>query len=272
MKIDELFKVRDLVTIVTGGASGIGRACVEAMSENGAIVVIMDRDATGGARVARELTSKGARVAALTVDATDRPALEAAMADVRAKYGRIDVVFANAGISGGPGFLALGGGRDPKTAFEGVAGEVWERVLRTNVISVAATIAAAIPHLKANGGGRIIVTSSVSAFRTEPHVASAYVASKGAVGQIVRQAAFELAGYDINVNALAPGPTATNIGGGRLQQADAQKGFGALTPMRRIAMPDDMKGAALFLASPASAYVTGLHLFIDGGGMLGTAD
>ena len=272
MKIDEMFKVRDLVTIVTGGASGIGRACAEAMAENGAVVVLFDLDAEGGRRTAQELSAKGCRVASVAIDATDRPALDAAMADVRSRHGRIDVVFANAGVSGGPGFLGLAGGRDAKTSFEGVAGGVWERVLRTNVLSVAATIAAAIPHLKANGGGRIIVTSSVSAFRTEPHVASTYVASKGAVGQIVRQAALELAAFNINVNALAPGPTATNIGGGRLQHADAQAGFGALTPMRRIGMPEDMKGAALFLASPASNYITGVHIAIDGGAMLGKAD
>lgn len=208
----------------------------------------------------------------MTLDVTDRAALEAAMGEVRGALGRIDVVFANAGVSGGPGFVGLDGVRDSKAAFENVAGEVWERVLRTNIMSVQATLAAAVPHMKRQGHGRIIVTSSVSATRTEPHVATAYVASKGAVGQLVRQAAMELAAYNINVNALAPGPTATNIGGGRLQAADAQKGFGALTPMRRIGMPDDMKGAALFLASPASAYVTGAHIAVDGGALLGKAD
>ncbi len=272
MKIDELFKVRDLVTIVTGGASGIGLACAQAMAANGAIVILFDIDAAGAQKAARDMAEAGGRVSAMMVDATDRAGLEAAMAGVSAAHGRIDVVFANAGISGGPGFLAMDGARNPAAAMESASPEVWERVLRVNILSVAATLAAAAPQMKKQGGGRIIVTSSVSATKTETHVATAYVASKGAVGQIVRQAALELAGYNINVNALAPGPTATNIAGGRLKDAAAQAGFGALAPMRRIAQPDDMQGAALFLASPASAFVTGVHIAVDGGLLLGRAD
>ena len=94
----------------------------------------------------------------------------------------------------------------------------------------------------------------------------------GAVGQIVRQAALELAAFNINVNALAPGPCATMIGGGRLQDPANQAGFGAQAPMRRIAVPEDMKGAAIFLSSRASAFITGVHVAIDGGALLGKAD
>jgi NAD(P)-dependent dehydrogenase (short-subunit alcohol dehydrogenase family) len=126
--------------------------------------------------------------------------------------------------------------------------------------------------MKAQGGGKIVITSSISSMRIEQHVGATYVASKAAVGQIVRQTAIELARYNINVNAIAPGPAITNIGGGRLKDAEARAPFERLNPMHRIATPQDMQGAALFLASPASNYVTGIHVVVDGGFLLGQAD
>jgi NAD(P)-dependent dehydrogenase (short-subunit alcohol dehydrogenase family) len=112
----------------------------------------------------------------------------------------------------------------------------------------------------------------VSAFKLEQFVGTVYVASKAGVAQLLRQAAFELAKYKINVNALAPGPCVTNIGGGRLQDKTAQDFFGTQHPSGRMAVPDDMQGAAIYLASKASDHVTGEHILIDGGFSFGVAD
>jgi NAD(P)-dependent dehydrogenase (short-subunit alcohol dehydrogenase family) len=113
------------------------------------------------------------------------------------------------------------------------------------------------------------VTSSISANTTELLVGAPYVASKGGVGMLVKQAARELAAYNILVNAISPGPVVTNIGGGRLQDADARAPFEQAAPLGKIARPEDLYGAALFFASPASSHVTGAEIIIDGGTHLG---
>jgi len=181
-------------------------------------------------------------------------------------------VFANAGISGGPGFLNAEHKRDPQRALENLPDELWDRVMATNLRSVFWTLQLAAEHMKRTGGGKIVVTSSISAFKMEQYVGTIYVASKAGVAQLLRQAAFELARYGINVNALAPGPCVTNIGGGRLQDKAAQDFFNTQHPTGRMATPDDMQGAALYLASKASDHVTGAHILIDGGFRLGLAD
>jgi NAD(P)-dependent dehydrogenase (short-subunit alcohol dehydrogenase family) len=126
--------------------------------------------------------------------------------------------------------------------------------------------------MKPRKSGRIIVTSSVSATITELHVGTPYVVAKAGAAQLVRQAARELGGYGIGVNAIAPGPVVTNISGGRLQDPAIQAHFGRLAPMHRMGETDDIQGIALFLASPASRFVTGAEILVDGGYRLGAAD
>lgn len=272
MKLQDLFSVRDRVCIVTGGAGGIGYACAEVMADNGALVTILDRDASAIPAAIEKLKASGAQVFGEEADVTDKSSLVRAFDKVAQRHGRIDVVFANAGISGGPGFLNTRNERDPARAIENLPEELWDRVIATNLSSVFKTIQVAVPHLKKNGGGRIIVTSSCSATKIEQYVGTIYVASKAGVAHLVRQTAIELAAYKINVNAIAPGPCITNIGGGRLQDKAAQEFFSKLHPDRRMATPQDMQGAALYLASPASSHVTGAHIMIDGGFTLGVAD
>jgi NAD(P)-dependent dehydrogenase (short-subunit alcohol dehydrogenase family) len=205
-------------------------------------------------------------------DVTDKAALERAFDAVAKRHGRIDVVFANAGISGGPGFLNTKNERDDSRAIESLSDDLWDRVMATNLKSCFHTIQIAARHMKKAGGGRIVVTSSCSAEKIEQYVGTIYVASKAGVAQLVRQAAIELARYDIRVNAIAPGPCITNIGGGRLQDKSAQDFFATLHPNHRMALPEDMQGAALYLASNASRHVTGAHILIDGGISMGMAD
>ncbi|HEY1944248.1 MAG TPA: SDR family oxidoreductase [Roseiarcus sp.] len=271
MKIDQLFSVRGLSVVVTGGASGIGRAIAGALAENGAKVALFDLNAEAAQAAAEELSRDGADISWVAVDATDAAALKKAFADVAGRDG-LDVVYANAGISGGPGFLTFDRERNPPAAIEAIAPDFFDRVVSVNLGSVFRTIQAAVPHLKARGGGRIIVTSSISATRVETLVGTPYVASKAAVAQFVRQIALELARYSIAVNAIAPGPVATGIAGGRLQDPQTQSRFAEHCPMHRIGTPDDVVGAALFLASPSARFITGAEIMIDGGVTLGIAD
>jgi NAD(P)-dependent dehydrogenase (short-subunit alcohol dehydrogenase family) len=272
MKIHDLFDVSGLSVLITGGASGIGLAYAQAMAENGARLMIADINPDALATATADLAALGTEVEGIAVDVTKRPDLDRAVATTVARYGRIDVVFANAGISGGPGFLGADRTRNPDRALEQIPEALWNRVMETNLTSVFHTFQAVVPQLKAQGGGRIVVTSSISATKTEVYVGAAYVTSKAGVAQFVRQAALELARFGILVNAIAPGPVITNIGGGRLKESDARKPFERACPLHEVASPDDLKGAALYLASKASRFVTGTQIVVDGGVTLGDTD
>jgi len=271
IKIADLFDVTGRVTIVTGGASGIGLAYAQVMAANGAAVTLIDRNAEGLAAAIRQLSTGGAAVAGETADVTDKASLQRAVDAVAGRHGRIDVVFANAGISAGPGFLNTERKREPQRALENIPDDLWDRVIGTNLTSVFHTVQVVVPHMKARGG-QIIVTSSISATKVEQFVGTPYVAAKAGVAQLVRQVALELANHNIRVNAIAPGPCVTNIGGGRLQDPANQAFFAQFSPQHRMAIPEDMQGAALFFASDASKHVTGAHIVIDGGVTLGVAD
>jgi NAD(P)-dependent dehydrogenase (short-subunit alcohol dehydrogenase family) len=276
MKSDTLFDVRGLSALVTGAASGIGFGYAEAMAANGAHVMLADADAARLDAALGDLRGRGgaiaARVDGVVADVTRPETLAAAVAAVVDRRGRLDVLFANAGISAGPGFMNADGTRNAAAALESLSLEMFDRALAVNLKGALATIQAAVPAMKRRGGGRIVVTTTVSLMRTETMVSTLYVASKAALGQLVRQAALELAAYGILVNGIAPGPTITNIGNGRLQDAAARRPFEQLNPLKRLGTPADLYGAALFLASPASAYVTGTQIVVDGGSCLGSVD
>jgi len=272
MKVSELFDVRGKRVCITGGGSGIGLAIAEIMTDAGAAVMLLDRDAVALEAAIAKLKAADGNVHGEVADVSNAPDLDSAVAATIAALGGIDIVFANAGISGGPGFLLGDHSRNEAAAIENLDPEFWDQVIAANLGSIFRTIRAVTPALKQQNGGRIIVTSSISASKTELYVGTAYVASKAAVAQLVRQTARELARFNILVNAIAPGPVVTNIAGGRLRQAEARAPFEAAAPLHRIATPEDIQGAALFLASPASRHMTGAEVIIDGGAALGPAD
>lgn len=272
LKLDQLFGVAGLVCVITGGASGFGLAAARIFAANGARLALIDVNAAALEDARAELAGAGCDVLALVCDVTDRAAIDAAMSGVVDRFGRLDVLFANAGITGGPGFIGLDGMRNPDLQIEQQSNELWERVLSINLMGMVKTIQAAVPHMKKQGCGRIVVTTSCSATRTETFVGAGYVTSKAALSHLVRQLAHELAAYKIAVNAVAPGPAATNIAGGRMKDPAAAAGFAKYIPLGRIAQPEDVAGAVLFLASPAASYITGAEILIDGGAVLGMAD
>jgi NAD(P)-dependent dehydrogenase (short-subunit alcohol dehydrogenase family) len=273
MKAADMYRVEGYGAIVTGGASGLGLSYVEVLAENGARVTMLDVDR---ARIDGELTrlrALGYDVDGRMVDVTDRQAVHRAFDEIAGRYGRLDVVFANAGIDSGPGFI----GFDRKTrpsegAIENYTDERWDHVIDTNLNSVFTTIKAAARHMKPRGSGRIIITTSVAAFVNESAIGAAYMAAKAAAAHLMRNVALELAKYNILVNAIAPGPFITNIAGGHSHRPEIQAAFAQVVPVHRMASTEEMKGLALFLASPASSYITGSQIVIDGGMQLGLAD
>jgi NAD(P)-dependent dehydrogenase (short-subunit alcohol dehydrogenase family) len=267
MKADDLYSVRGKVVAVTGGANGLGFAIARAMADNGARTVIVDMDRDSAERAAGELRANGGTVTVEVADLTDGAGLTALFERVAGREGGLDAVFANAGITAGPGFLATDGTRDAAGAIEAIPNELWERVVGVNLTGVFRTIRAAVPHLKKRGGGRIVVTTSTAASKTAPAVGTPYLATKAAAAHLVRQLALELARYRITVNAIQPGPFET-----RITTPELAAVFAAGSPMHRIGRTQELEGLALFFASDASSFVTGAQYNIDGGAMLGRAD
>ncbi|MEO8523418.1 MAG: SDR family NAD(P)-dependent oxidoreductase [Caldimonas sp.] len=260
MKAARLFDLGGQSAFVTGAASGLGAAIAEVLAVNGATVCLLDTDADSLRETTARLESAGGAVRAVVADVTDSLRLRAAIDDFASSCGRLDVVFANAGISAGPGF-----GVRPEGGLDGVSLEAWQRVIDINLTSVLVTMQAAARHMKPAGRGRIVVTASIAGIRAEATVGYAYAATKAAIANLVRQAALEFAPFNVLVNAIAPGPFLTRIAGGQLHRAEVRERFEELVPLGRIAAPEEIQGLALLLASPASSYITGTVIPVDGG-------
>jgi NAD(P)-dependent dehydrogenase (short-subunit alcohol dehydrogenase family) len=261
MKQADLFDVRGHVAVVTGAASGLGLAYVEVLAENGATVIMVDLNNVELTKHAARLAAAGYAVEPATLDVADIDALRAAIDDAARRHGRLDILFANAGISAGPGTLMTDAG-----AIDRFDPSLFRRALDVNLTATVMAMRFAVPHMKARASGSIVATASIAGIRSEPMVGYGYIASKAAVINVVRQAAVELAPWNIRVNAIAPGPFVTNIGGGRLhREPDVVKLFADMVPMGRLANTDEIKGLALLLASPAGSYLTGTIIPIDGG-------
>jgi NAD(P)-dependent dehydrogenase (short-subunit alcohol dehydrogenase family) len=276
VNVSSRFDVAGFGVIVTGGASGIGLAYGEVLAAHGARVTLIDVDGDGVAVQAARLTGEGLDVRSAAVDVTDHGSLDRAIDDAAELYGRLDVAFANAGIDPGVGFVgAWAGGERPRVdegALERYSDERWNRVIDINLNGIFATARAAARHMRPRRFGRIVVTTSLAATKTEPAIGAAYMAAKAGARHLMHMLALELAAYGITANAIAPGFFVTNIGGGHAHNPDVQAALAKDIPMHRVGFPDDIKPLALFLASPASEYITGQEIVIDGGWGLGVAD
>lgn len=276
MSPSDLFDVTGFGVIVTGGASGLGLAYGEALASHRARVTLIDVDEGALEQHVSRLVGEGLDVRGAVADVTDHPALDRAIDGAAETYGRLDVAFANAGIDPGVGFVgAWSGGQRPRVqegALELYADERWNRVIDINLNGIFATARAAARHMRPRGFGRIIVTTSLAATKVEPAIGAAYMTAKAGARHLMHTIALELAADGITANAIAPGFFITNIGGGHAHNPDVQAGIAKDIPMHRVGQPDDIKGLAIFLASPASEYITGQEIVIDGGWGLGVAD
>ncbi len=243
-------KLEGKVAIVTGAGSGIGRATARRFADEGATVVVADLN--GHDETAAAI---GDAALAITADASSDADVQALVATALDRFGRLDIMFANAGISGG--FAGL---------FEQTA-EDWQQILSVNLIGPFLAIKHAAPVLKAGGGGSIICTASVAGLRAGAG-GPAYSASKAGVISLVETAAAQLVGSGIRVNAICPGLIETGMTApiyGRARDRGQEGKIGQMNPLQRGGEPEEIAAAALFLASDQSSYVNGHALVVDGG-------
>ena len=250
-------RLKGKIVIVTGGALGIGQACVARMAEEGAKVAIFDVLTTEGDALAKSLSSKGYEVAFWCVDVTDEAAMKAAIDAAAARFGGLHVIVNNAGISGSP------------KPTDQVTEAEWDRVQAVNVKGVFFGTKHSIPHLRVAGGGSIINLSSIAGLIGVGGIAP-YHASKGAVRLMTKNDAITYAPEKIRVNSIHPGyiwtPMVENHLRATSDDLDAAKAAaGAVHPIGHMGEPDDIAWAAVYLASYEAKFVTGAELVIDGG-------
>jgi 2-deoxy-D-gluconate 3-dehydrogenase len=252
--LDRLFRLDGKVAMVTGGGSGIGRAASTLLAEAGAHVVVVDRNGTAAKETASEIVKRGFKATAAEADVSDEAAVEKLFADVTKAHGLVRILVNNAGI-------AI---RKPATEL---ALADWDRVVSVNMTGVFLCSRICARLMIADGeGGAIVNTASIMGFSgggLYPNIS--YQTTKGAVVNMTRALAVEWAPHSIRVNAVAPTYVRTEFIAPLLAKPELVERIEAMTPLRRIAEPEEVAAAILFLASPAAAMITGHSLPVDGG-------
>lgn len=238
---------------VTGSARGIGEALALGLAEAGAAVACVDIDGEGAGRTAARIDRAGGVAVPVTADLTRVEDVQESLARVVSALGGVDGVVANAGGSQGDSvpFLELDQQR-------------WETMLDRNLTTAFLTGLVYARHLAEHGGGAMVFTSSQLSEAVRPGL-SHYCAAKGAIRQLVRAAAVDLAPHGIRVNAVAPGPTITDANRELFARPEVREANERLIPLGRLGEPPEMVGAVVYLLSDAASYTTGTTLFVDGG-------
>jgi NAD(P)-dependent dehydrogenase (short-subunit alcohol dehydrogenase family) len=248
------------VAVITGGASGIGRATAQFFAREGASVAIADVNQEAGQQVADDIKMAGGRAFSAPADVTRAEDCRALVSRTIAEFGRIDILFNNAGIIRRATILDL-------------EESDWDRVMSVNVKSIYLLSREVIPHMEQQGSGSIVNTASGWGLAGGPK-AAVYCASKGAVVLLTKAMAIDH-GPRIRVNCICPGDTDTSMLRTEAQQLGTQSDLfvaeGARRPLGRIAKPEEIAQAVLYLASDAASFVTGTALVIDGGGLAGSS-
>jgi len=247
------------VAIVTGGGSGIGKGAALRLAQQGAKVGLLELKEEDAREVKAEIERAGGEALVVETDVSKPASVEAAVKKVVERFGRIDIVFANAGING------------TWTPIEDLSPDDWDTTLGINLRGTFLTVKYAVPHMKENGGS-VVITSSVNGTRNFSNIgASAYSTSKAGQVAFAKMAALELARYKIRVNVICPGAIETNIGENTNQTEAARK---AQIPVEypegtqplegKAGTPEQVGDLVLFLVSPLSSHISGAQIFIDG--------
>ena len=244
-------RLKDKVAIITGAASGIGKATAKLFAEHGAKVVVADIDKDGGSQVVTQIQKGGNEAIFVETDVTLKVDTEQMVAQTVETYGKLDILFNNAGIA-----MRLPVAELPE--------EDWHRCLDVNLTGVFLCAKAAIPAMQKNGCGSIINMSSIYGI-VGAKVRAAYVASKGGVTNLTRGMALDYAENNIRVNCICPGFVETPLVAGVIKTPEEYQALADKHPMRRLGQPEEIAYGALYLASDESAFVTGIALPIDGG-------
>jgi len=252
-------RLSERVALVTGAGSGIGRAIAVLFAREGARVGInYCHNEQGAARTLEMVRAAGSEGLALWADVSRTGEVERMVRELERAYGRIDVLVNNSGI---------GAEKSPDRALE-ILEEDWDRVLAVNLKGVLLACKLVLPIMIRQGGGAIVNISSIRGLAGNPSLAS-YCASKGGEVLLTRQMALDYARYGVRVNCICPGFVLTEMLQGYIgKQADpraAERTFASMAPMNRIGRPEEIASAALFFASDASSFVTGVALPVDGG-------
>jgi NAD(P)-dependent dehydrogenase (short-subunit alcohol dehydrogenase family) len=241
------------VAIVTGAANGIGLACARRLATDGAAVALADIDAQAGEAVAAALRAEGLKVIFVATDVTQRAAIEALVKRTIQEFGRLDVMLNNAGVA-------------PTASVLEMPDELFDKVLSVNLRSAFIGTQLAAREMVASGrGGVIINMSSVNALLAIPGLA-AYACTKGALNQLTKVAAVELAPHKIRVVAIGPGTILTELARKAVMADEAgRRKILARTPIGRAGEPEEVAAVASFLASDDASYITGQTIYPDGG-------
>lgn len=249
----QLFDLAGKVAIVTGSTKGIGKAIAERLAEHGAKVAISSRKGAACEAVAAEINAKhpGAAIA-VPANISSKDDLSRLVEETRAAFGKIDILVCNAASNPYYGPMS------------GISDDAFQKILANNVISNHWLVQLVAPEMTQRRDGAIVIVSSVGGLRGSG-VIGAYCISKAADMQLARNLAQELSPHNIRVNCIAPGLVKTDFARALWDTPEAEARSSSRTPLRRLGEPDDIAGAAVFLASRAGAWMTGQTIVIDGG-------
>ncbi|HBT49759.1 MAG: 3-oxoacyl-[acyl-carrier-protein] reductase [Caldanaerobacter subterraneus] len=245
-----MFSLDGKIAIVTGGAKGIGKSIVLALSKVGATTVIADIDVNSGRELEACLKQKGLKVEFIEVDVSISESVNKMVKDVVEKYGKIDILVNNAGIL-------------HDAQITDIDDATWDRVIRVNLTGVFYCCRAVVPHMIRQKYGKIINIASAGGKMGFPYAGVDYCASKGGIMALTRQLALQISKYGINVNAVAPGTTETELIKDRNEEQ--KKYIISRIPVGRMGRPEDTAAAVVFLASSGSDYITGETIDVNGG-------